>query len=437
MQRVLVTGANGFIGAHVVRAALKRQLDVRVLVRPNSDRRNLEGLAVEICEGDLTDHESLDRAVAGVDTLFHVGARYDLSRRGRSAIWQANVEGTRALMQSALRHGLERVVHTSSVAAVGPPLDPRQPADERQWASPEAAPGPYEATKIASEGLVHALVASEGLPAVTTLPTAPIGPLDRKPTPTGRLITDAAHGAMPAYIRSAGLNIVHVSDVAEGHLLAAEQIEQGRVGERYLLGHAEGNLTLREIITRAATAGWYGSAAAGVAGGRRLPGRDRRRIPSRSATPSTPTRHHRRSPPRPSSAMVRPEQGHSGAAAAADGPGASVRGRRRLVRRARIRVGMTRKRVITSNLYRRWYRGLRDQRARDKVGTRIRRLRRGNLGDVRAVGRGVSELRIDYGPGYRIYFIERGDSLVILLAGGDKRSQARDIRRAIEIARSL
>ena len=255
MQRVLVTGANGFIGAHVVRAALKRQLDVRVLVRPNSDRRNLEGLTVDICEGDLTDHESLDRAVAGVDTLFHVGARYDLSRRGRSAIWRANVDGTQALMQSALRHGLERVVHTSSVAAVGPPLDPRQPADERQWALLEAAPGPYEATKIASEQLVHELVASEGLPAVTTLPTAPIGPLDLKPTPTGRLIADASRGIMPAYIRSAGLNIVHVSDVAEGHLLATEQIEQGRVGERYLLGHAEGNLTLREIITRAATAG--------------------------------------------------------------------------------------------------------------------------------------------------------------------------------------
>ena len=255
MQRVLITGANGFIGAHVVRAALKHQLDVRVLVRPNSDRRNLEGLTVQVCEGDLTDHDSLDRAVMGVDTLVHVGARYDLSRRGRAGIWRANVEGTRALMQSALRHGLERIVHTSSVAAVGPPLDPRQPADERQWASPEAAPGPYEATKIASEQLVHELVAREGLPAVTTLPTAPIGPLDLKPTPTGRLIADAARGSMPAYIRTAGLNIVHVSDVAEGHLLAAAQIEQGRAGERYLLGHAEGNLTLREIITRAASAG--------------------------------------------------------------------------------------------------------------------------------------------------------------------------------------
>ncbi len=255
MQRALVTGANGFIGAHVVRAALKRQLDLRVLVRPNSDRRNLDGLAVEICEGDLTDHASLDRAVAGVDTLFHVGARYDLSRRGRSAIWQANVEGTRALMLAALRHGLERVVHTSSVAAVGAPADPQFPADERQWASLEAAPGPYEATKIASEQLVHELVAEEGLPAVAVLPTAPIGPLDLKPTPTGRLIRDASRGAMPAYIRSAGLNIVHVSDVAEGHVLAAGQIDQGQIGERYLLGHAEGNLTLREIIARTALAG--------------------------------------------------------------------------------------------------------------------------------------------------------------------------------------
>ena len=119
----------------------------------------------------------------------------------------------------------------------------------------EHAPGPYEETKIISERLVHELVQSESLPAVCVLPTAPIGPLDLKPTPTGRLIRDAALGQMPAYIRTAGLNIVHVSDVAKGHLLAADQIQRGHVGERFLLGHAEGNLSLREIITRAAAAG--------------------------------------------------------------------------------------------------------------------------------------------------------------------------------------
>ena len=253
MRLALVTGASGFIGAHVVRAVLEAGAEARALVRAGSERANLDGLAVEIVEGDLTDAASLERAMAGVDTLFHVGARYDLSRRARREVWRANVLGTEYAMRAALRAGVERVVHTSSVAAVGA-ADGL--ADERIWARAKDAPGPYERSKIVSERLVHRLVAAEGLPAVAVLPTAPIGPLDRKPTPTGRLIADAARGRMPAYVQSAGLNIVHVRDVARGHVLAAER---GRIGERYILGHAEGNLTLREIIARAAAAG--GSAA--------------------------------------------------------------------------------------------------------------------------------------------------------------------------------
>ena len=222
------------------------------MVRRCSDRRSLDGLPIEVVHGDLTDSASLAEAVQGVDTLFNVAARYDLSRRARREAYRANVNGTHNLMLAALRAQVDRVVHTSSVAAIGPPRDPSRPADETQWADVEHAPGPYEETKILSERLVHELVQSESLPAVCVLPTAPIGPLDLKPTPTGRLIRDAATGSMPAYIRTAGLNVVHVKDVAVGHILAAE-VEP--TGQRYILGHQGGNLTLRQIIERAATAG--------------------------------------------------------------------------------------------------------------------------------------------------------------------------------------
>lgn len=253
MKRALVTGANGFIGAHVVRAALDASAEVRAMVREGSDQQALDGLPIELVHGDLTDSQSLVSALDGIDTLFNVAARYDLSRRARADAYRANVDGTRDLMHAALRAQVDRVVHTSSVAAVGPPGDPSHPADETQWADVDHAPGPYEETKILSERLVHELVQTESLPAVCVLPTAPIGPLDLKPTPTGRLIRDAALGQMPAYIRTAGLNIVHVRDVAVGHIQAATL---SRIGERYILGHREGNLTLREIIERtAASAG--------------------------------------------------------------------------------------------------------------------------------------------------------------------------------------
>lgn len=252
MNRVLVTGANGFIGAHVVRAALGVGAEVRAMVRQGSDQRGLAGLPVEIVHGDLTDPASLANAVNGIDTLFNVAARYDLSRRARRDAYRANVDGTRALMMAALRAQVDRIVHTSSVAAIGPPRDPSRPADESQWADIDRAPGPYEETKILSERLVHELVQTESLPAVCVQPTAPIGPLDFKPTPTGRLIRDAARGAMPGFIRSAGLNVVHVQDVAVGHVIAARD---GHIGERYILGHQDGNLTLWEIIDRAARSG--------------------------------------------------------------------------------------------------------------------------------------------------------------------------------------
>ena len=250
MRRALVTGANGFIGAHVVRALLGEQVEVRALIRPRADRRSLAGLPVEIVEGDFADPDQIGAALAGIDALFHVAARYDLARSAAREIAAVNVEGARAVMRAALRRQVDRVVHTSSVATIGPP-EPGGIADETQYADPRRAPGPYERSKILSERLVLRLARDEGLPAVAVLPTAPIGPLDLKPTPTGRLIADAATGRLPAVVASAGLNIVHVRDVARGHVLAARK---GRPGERCILGHAEGNLTLAQIASRAAEA---------------------------------------------------------------------------------------------------------------------------------------------------------------------------------------
>lgn len=250
MSLALVSGGTGFIGAHVVRALLAEGVEVRALVRAQSDGRNLDGLPVERMEGDLTDAASLERAVAGVDVLFHVGALYELAARERARLERVNIEGTRTLMQAALKAGVERVVHTSSVAAVGHVRRDGTPADERDWVKPSELAGPYEESKYLSERLVLAMVQRDGLPAVVVNPTAPIGPLDIKPTPTGRLIVDAANGRIPGYLRSAGLNIVHVRDVARGHVLAWQR---GRTGERYILGHRDGNLTLREVMERAAS----------------------------------------------------------------------------------------------------------------------------------------------------------------------------------------
>ena len=253
MTVALVTGGTGFIGAHVARALLEEgDVEVRALVRAGSDTRNLDGLAVERVAGDLADATSLRAAVAGADVVFHVAARYELARRDRDQTMRINVGGTVALMQAALEAGVDRVVYTSSTAAVGAAGRDGAPADESQWLRPEDAAGPYEASKLEAERAVYRLIAGEGLPAVIVNPTAPIGPLDWRPTPTGRLIRDAALGRLPGYMRSAGLNIADVRDVARGHVLAWRR---GRIGERYILGHGEGNLTMREIVGRAAAAG--------------------------------------------------------------------------------------------------------------------------------------------------------------------------------------
>jgi dihydroflavonol-4-reductase len=241
---VLVTGASGFVGAAVMRALLAQGRDVRALLRPSSDRRNLAGLPVEIRTGALEDHASLLPALAGCGALFHVAADYRLWVRDPAAMYRANVEGTRALMQAALAAGVERVVYTSSVAVLG--LLPEGSADETTPSTLEDMIGPYKRSKFLAEAAVRALVRERGLPAVIVNPSTPIGPGDVKPTPTGRIIVEAASGRMPAYVDT-GLNLVHVDDVASGHLLAEAK---GRIGERYILGGED--LSLAEILRRIA-----------------------------------------------------------------------------------------------------------------------------------------------------------------------------------------
>jgi dihydroflavonol-4-reductase len=237
----LVTGATGFVGAAVARA-LPREPGhrVRVLTRPNNDRRNLAGLDVEVAEGSLEDAASLAAAVAGCRYLFHVAADYRLWVPDPAAMFRANVDGTSALMRAALAAGVERIVYTSSVATLGIVLG--GVADEETPSAYGDMIGPYKQSKFAAEEAVHALIAERQLPAVIVNPSTPIGPGDVKPTPTGRLIVEAARGKMPGYVDT-GLNIVHVDDVAAGQVLAAEH---GIVGERYILGGE--NMSLAEIL---------------------------------------------------------------------------------------------------------------------------------------------------------------------------------------------
>ena len=237
----LVTGGAGFVGSAVVRALLARDVRVRVLARPSTDLRNVASLPIELAYGDLRDPASLWAALAGCSTLYHVAADYRLWVPEPSALYASNVEGTRALMEAALELGVARIVCTSSVATLGLHAD-RRPADEETPVGLADMIGHYKRSKYLAEELVRELVRTRGLPAVIVNPSAPVGPGDLKPTPTGRMVLDAAAGRMPAYVDT-GLNIVHVDDVAAGHLLACER---GRPGERYILGGT--NMSLREIL---------------------------------------------------------------------------------------------------------------------------------------------------------------------------------------------
>jgi dihydroflavonol-4-reductase len=233
---VLVTGAAGFVGSAVARALAAEGRPLRLLVRATSDPRNLAGLPGERVEADLRDADAVARAMRGVTHLFHIAADYRLWARDPEEIVRNNRDTTTNVMRAALAAGVERAVYTSSVATLLP--DPAGPADETRAAGEDEVIGAYKRSKVVAERLVERMIADEGLPAVIVNPSTPIGPRDVKPTPTGRIIVEAASGRMPAFVDS-GLNLVHVDDVAAGHLAA---LDRGRIGERYVLGGQDASL---------------------------------------------------------------------------------------------------------------------------------------------------------------------------------------------------
>ena len=239
----LVTGATGFVGSAVARVLRSRGMAVRALARSESPRRNLEGLDAEVVQGDMRSAADMTRALQGVRWLFHVAADYRLWAKDPEEIVRNNLQGTKAVMQAALAAGVEKAVYTSSVATLS--LE-RIPADETRPLAEAEAIGAYKRSKVVAERLVESMVADAGLPAVIVSPSTPIGPRDVRPTPTGRIIVEAASGRMPAFVDT-GLNLVHVDDVAEGHWLA---LQKGRIGERYILGGQD--VTLREMLAEIA-----------------------------------------------------------------------------------------------------------------------------------------------------------------------------------------
>jgi dihydroflavonol-4-reductase len=226
---ILVTGASGFLGSAIANALRTRGHDIRVLARRSSPRTNLNP-ADTLCEGDLRDRASLATALKGARFLFHAAADYRLWARDPEEIHRNNLEGTRLIMEEALSVGVERIVYTSSVATLKL-IEGGFATEDRPLAEGEGI-GAYKRSKVAAERLVEAMIQRDGLPAVIVNPSTPIGPRDVRPTPTGRIIVEAASGRMPAFVET-GLNLAHVDDVAAGHLAA---LHRGRIGQRYILG---------------------------------------------------------------------------------------------------------------------------------------------------------------------------------------------------------
>lgn len=240
-MKSLVTGATGFLGSAVMHCLLKAGHDIRLLVRANSDRRNIEHLPVEIIEGDLRDRQSLQKALKDCNYLFHVAADYRLWVPDPQTMYDINVNSTKALIIEAANAGLKRIVYTSSVAALGLTSD-GTPANEETPSSLKNINGHYKRSKFMAEQAVKKLTNQHQLPVVIVNPSTPIGPRDIRPTPTGRIVLDTLHDRMPAYVNT-GLNIAHVDDIAYGHLLA---LQEGKTGERYILGGD--NMTLLDIL---------------------------------------------------------------------------------------------------------------------------------------------------------------------------------------------
>jgi dihydroflavonol-4-reductase len=239
-MKALVTGGTGFVGANVVRALLERGDEVRVLVRPRSDTRNLDSLELELVAGDLRDRGSLEAALDGCDTLYHVAAMYALWVRNPRELYDSNVTGTINILEAAKHAGVQKIVYTSSVATIGLPKD-GTPGTEEIPLTPDELVSDYKRSKYLAEQEVLKY-AQRGLPVVIVNPSFPVGAWDVKPTPSGQIIVNFLRGKIPAYVNT-GLNVVDVEDVARGHLMAAEK---GRPGERYILGHA--NLSLPELF---------------------------------------------------------------------------------------------------------------------------------------------------------------------------------------------
>ncbi|PTN11766.1 hopanoid-associated sugar epimerase [Nitrosomonas aestuarii] len=240
-MKSLVTGATGFLGSAVMHCLLNAGHDVRLLVRANSDRRNIENLPVDVVIGDLLDHQSLENAVNGCDYLFHVAADYRLWIPDPQTMYDINVHGTKALIIAAANAGLKRIIYTSSVATLGLIPD-GTPANEETPSSLQSIHGHYKRSKYIAEQTVMDLMNQHQLPLVVVNPSAPIGPRDIRPTPTGRIVLDTLSNKMPAYVNT-GLNVAHVDDIAYGHWLACQH---GKIGERYILGGD--NMTLLEIL---------------------------------------------------------------------------------------------------------------------------------------------------------------------------------------------
>ncbi len=245
-MKCFVTGASGFIGSNLVRELVAQGHRVKALLRPGSDERGLTGVEFARVTGDVLDGKLLEREVEGCDWCFHVAASYHLWMRNYASMYEVNVEGTRKVLEVAGKVGCRRIIHTSTVGCVGLPKKVNgryTPTTELDAISNEQLTNHYKCSKWQAECLATKLVHS-GLPIIIVNPTAPIGPCDVKPTPTGQVIVDFLNRKLPAYLDT-GLNWVHVRDVAAGHILAAEK---GEIGERYILGNKEGNWTMREAL---------------------------------------------------------------------------------------------------------------------------------------------------------------------------------------------
>ena len=241
-MKAFVTGATGFLGSHVARVLADQGANLRLLARPTSNLKNLQGLNADTTVGDLRDPASLEKAISGCDTVFHVAADYRLWVRDPNEMYRSNVEGTRALLDAARKNGVRRVVYTSSVATMGFTSDGR-PADEESAVSLADMIGHYKRSKYMAEQVAMEAGRS-GMQVVTVNPTTPIGERDVKPTPTGRIVVDFLKRKFPAYVET-GLNLVDVRECAWGHVAA---MEKGKSGERYILGGQD--LTLKQILDK-------------------------------------------------------------------------------------------------------------------------------------------------------------------------------------------